>query len=121
MQKVISPNAYQFVLVKKSVTEGLGLAPWRGKHTEPHTNSEIWKLMQVYQTHQLHLFRSGRSYGSDVQKVDNLGCGQLKLIEGKLKHRFMKQHAGDCRMFCPQLWICSIIWKWTLTTWIRSY
>ena len=66
MRKVISPNAYRFVLVKKSVTEGLGLA-WRGgKHAEPHTNPEIRTLMQVYQTHQLHLFRSGRSYGSDV-------------------------------------------------------
>jgi len=85
MRKVISPNAYRFLQMKKSVSEGLGLAQRGGKHSEPHTNPEIRKLMQVYHTHQLHLFRSGRRYGSDIRKVDDLGRGQTKLIDGKLK------------------------------------
>ena len=56
MRKVIAPNAYRFVLIKKEITEGLGLAQQQGKHTTPHTNPEITKLMQVYQTFQVHLF-----------------------------------------------------------------
>lgn len=57
MRKVIGPNAHQFVLIKKSVIEGLGLAAHSGKHKEPHTNPEVQKLLDVYQHQQLHLFR----------------------------------------------------------------
>ena len=84
MRKVIAPNAYRFVLVKKAVAEGLGLAKRPGKHVEPHTNPEMVKLLQVYQKHQLHMFRSGRNYGGDLRKVDDLGRGQTRLLEGKL-------------------------------------
>jgi hypothetical protein len=84
MRKVIAPNAYRFVLVKKSVTEGLGLAKRGGKHAEPHTNPEMAKLLQIYKEHQLHMFRSGRNYGHNLWKVDDLGRGQQRLAEGKL-------------------------------------
>lgn len=84
MRKVIAPNAYRFVVVKKSVTEGLGLAQRRGKHSEPHTKPEMKKLLEVYRDQQLHLFRSGRTYGGDPRKTDDFGRGCQRLIEGKL-------------------------------------
>ena len=84
MRKVIAPNAHRFVLIKKSVNEGLGLAPRKGKHTEPHTNPEIKKLMDVYKAQQLHSFKRGRTYGGDVRKVDDLGRGMTKLVGEKL-------------------------------------
>src|SRR5260221_6876379 len=85
MRKVISPNAYWFVQIKKSVTEGLSLAQQGGKPSELHTNPETRKLMQVYHIHQLHLFRSGIKHENDIRKVDDLGCDQIKLIERRLK------------------------------------
>jgi hypothetical protein len=66
MRKVIAPNTYRFVLVKKAVAEGIGLANRDSKHIEPHTNPEMVKLLQVYQKYQLHMFRSGRNYGGDL-------------------------------------------------------
>lgn len=84
MQKVIAPNAYRFVLVKKSMTESLGLTHRSGKHKEPHTNAETRTLMKTYQNEQLHLFRPGRTYGDDVKKVDDLGRGVERLSGGKL-------------------------------------
>lgn len=85
MRRVIAPNAYRFVVVKKTVTEGLGLAQRAGKHSEPHTNPEMVKLLQTYRNHQLHLFRRGRTYGTDMKKTDDLGRGVQRLIEGKLE------------------------------------
>ena len=73
MRKVIAPNAYRFVLIKKAATEGLGLTQRTGKHSEPHTNTETTKLLEVYKENQLHLFRKGRTYGTDLRKVDDLG------------------------------------------------
>jgi hypothetical protein len=84
MQKVIAPNAYRFVLVKKSMTEGLGLTQRSGKRKEPHTNAETRTLMKNYQNEQLHLYRLGRSYGDDVRKVDDSGRGVERLSGGKL-------------------------------------
>lgn len=84
MRRVIAPNAYRFVLVKKSVTEGLGLEQHGGKHKDPHMKPEMIKLLQVYKTHQLHLFRQGRSYGKDIRKVDDLGRGVQALMGEKL-------------------------------------
>ena len=84
MRKVIAPNAYRFVLIKKSVTEGLGLTQRTGKHSEPHTNAETTKLLEVYKDNQLHLFRKGRTYGTDLRKVDDLGRGVQRLMDGKL-------------------------------------
>ncbi|KAF8962188.1 hypothetical protein BDZ97DRAFT_1759423 [Flammula alnicola] len=84
MRKVIAPNAYRFVLVKKTITQGLGLAKRGYKHSEPHTNPEMAKLLQVYQNEQLHLFRKGRTYGGDPRKTDDLGRGVQRLMEGKL-------------------------------------
>jgi hypothetical protein len=84
MRKVIAPNAYRFVLIKKSVTEALGLEQHGGKHAEPHTKPEMQILLQAYKTHQLHLFRSGRTYHGDLRKVDDLGRGVQQLIGGKL-------------------------------------
>lgn len=84
MRKVIAPNAYRFVLVKKSVTEALGLEQHGGKHAEPHTKPEMQILLQAYKTHQLHLFRSGRTYQGELRKVDDLGRGVQQLIGGKL-------------------------------------
>lgn len=84
MQKVIAPNAYRFVLVKKATIEGLGLAVRAGKHAEPHTNAETRKLLQIHQDEQLHLFRAGRTYGAAHRTVDNLGRGVNSLMGGKL-------------------------------------
>jgi hypothetical protein len=84
MRKVIAPNAYQFVLIKKLVTEALGLEQHGRKHAEPHTKPEMQILLQAYKTHQLHLFRSGRMYHGDLHKVDDLGRGVQQLIGGKL-------------------------------------
>jgi hypothetical protein len=84
MQKVIAPNVYRFVLVKKSVTESLRLAQHGGKHKDPHTRPEMVKLLQVYQALQLHLYRSGRTYSGDLYKVDDLGRGMRDLVGGKL-------------------------------------
>lgn len=84
MRKVIAPNAYRFVLVKKTVMEGLGLTRRGYKHSEPHTNPEITKLLHVYQSHQLHLFRKGRTYGGNQRRTDNLGQGIQQLMEGEL-------------------------------------
>lgn len=84
MRKVIAPNAYRFVLVKKTMTEALGLEQHGGKHAEPHTKPEMQILLQAYKTHQLHLFRSGRMYNGELRKVDDLGRGVQQLIGGKL-------------------------------------
>lgn len=84
MRKVIAPNAYCFVLIKKAATEGLGLTQRTGKHIEPHTIAETNKLMEVYKDNQLHLFRKGRKYGTDLRKVDDLGRGVQRLVDGKL-------------------------------------
>jgi len=86
MRKVIAPNAYRFVLIKKAVSEGIGLTKKGGKHTEPHTKPEMRTLMSVYQSEQLHLFRRGRTYSEDdLRKVDDLGRGATKLAGGKLE------------------------------------
>ncbi|KAF9524238.1 hypothetical protein CPB83DRAFT_947604 [Crepidotus variabilis] len=84
LRQVIAPNAYRFVLVKKAVTESLGLAQRHGKHIDPQTNAETAKLMEIYKAEQLHLFRSGRTYGGDAYRVDDLGRGMEKLTQGKL-------------------------------------
>lgn len=84
MRKVIAPNAYRFVLIKKAATEGLGLTQRTGKHSEPHTNTETTKLLEVYKENQLHSFRKGRTYGTDLRKVDDLGRGVQRLMDGKL-------------------------------------
>lgn len=84
MRKVIAPNAYRFVLIKKAATEGLGLTQRTGKHSEPHTIAETTKLLEVYKDNQLHLFRKGRKYGTDLRKVDDLGRGVQRLMDGRL-------------------------------------
>ena len=77
MRQVIAPDTHRFILVKKGVNEGLGLAQCVGKHPEPSTRPEIRKLMELYQECQLHCFRRGRTYNlhDDLQhrQVDDLG------------------------------------------------
>jgi hypothetical protein len=40
--------------------------------------------MDTYQAEELHLFRSGQTYGGDETKVDNLGKGYERLRDSKL-------------------------------------
>ena len=84
VQHVIAPNVHHFVHVKKDINKSLGLARRSGKHVAPHTNLELQKLMDTYQAEELHLFRSGWTYGGDKTKVDNLGKGYEHLCDSKL-------------------------------------
>ena len=38
----------------------------------------------MYKDNQLHLFRKGRKYGTDLRKVDDLGRGVQRLMDGRL-------------------------------------
>src|SRR5882762_1715144 len=54
-----------------------------GKHAELHTKPEVRKLLEKYQTEELHLFRAGQQY--DNADVDHFTCGYNKLKGGTLQ------------------------------------
>ncbi|TEB26688.1 hypothetical protein FA13DRAFT_1691951 [Coprinellus micaceus] len=74
---VISPNLHHFARIKIDMRTGVGLSKRSGRHTEPHANPEIKKLLEVYQTHELHKRRPGRVY-EGVHK-DQFNAGIIKL------------------------------------------
>ena len=74
---VISPNLHHFARIKIDMRTGVGLSKRSGRHTEPHTNPEVKKLLQVYKTHELHKRRPGRVY-QDIHK-DQFNAGIIKL------------------------------------------
>ncbi|KAF4583644.1 hypothetical protein AB1N83_012102 [Pleurotus pulmonarius] len=85
MRNVIAPNAHRFLTLKKNMNAELGLASRSGKHIEPHSNPELRTLLRVYREEGLHQFRSGRRYGGNITRVDDLERGMARLYDGKLK------------------------------------
>lgn len=84
VQHVIVPNVHHFVCVKKDINESLRLVQRSGKHTAPHADPELQKLMDTYQAEELHLFRRGQTYDGDETQIDHLGKGYEHLQDGKL-------------------------------------
>ncbi|TEB22269.1 hypothetical protein FA13DRAFT_1600942, partial [Coprinellus micaceus] len=59
-RNIISPNLAHFARIKLNLRSGVGLAPRSGKHSAPHQNPEMLKLMKAYMQHELHKRRPGR-------------------------------------------------------------
>lgn len=82
-RNIISPNLGHFARIKINLRSGLGLAARSGKHTAPHENPEVRKLMHTYQIHDLHKRRAGRVY-QDTDR-DDFSRGIVKLEAGRLQ------------------------------------
>ncbi|KAF6759280.1 hypothetical protein DFP72DRAFT_961391 [Ephemerocybe angulata] len=82
-REVISPNLGHFAQLKLNLRSGIGLAKRSGKHTAPHENPEIRKLLHSHREHELHLRRPGRVF-SDTDR-DEFTRGITKLRAGRLK------------------------------------
>ncbi|KAF6744764.1 hypothetical protein DFP72DRAFT_1078109 [Ephemerocybe angulata] len=82
-RNVISPNLGHFAKIKLNLRSGVGLAPRSGKHTAPHNNPEIRKLVSAYKKHELHSRRPGRVYAD--QDKDDFTRGMVKLESGRLQ------------------------------------
>lgn len=81
-RRILSPNLGHFARIKLNLRSGVGLAPRSGRHTAPHTDPEIRKLLHTYLTTELHTRRPGRVY-QDVDR-DNFSQGIVKLRSGRL-------------------------------------
>lgn len=81
-RNVLSPNLGHFARIKLSLRSGIGLAPRSGRHTAPHLNPEIQKLLQAYRELDLHKRRPGRVY-EDTDR-DDFTRGYVKLASGSL-------------------------------------
>ncbi|KAJ3553132.1 hypothetical protein NM688_g3779 [Phlebia brevispora] len=85
VRDVIAPNVQYMADLKNHWGEGLGLAPRRSRHPEPHSRPELRTLLQLYKQEELHMFQSGRSYDRSADDVDIVTKGAEKLRKGKLK------------------------------------
>ncbi|KAJ3535139.1 hypothetical protein NM688_g7020 [Phlebia brevispora] len=83
--QVIAPNVALMNDLKNHWRDGLGLAPRRSKHPEPHSHPELRTLLSIYKTEELHMFRAGRFYDQFVDDVDTFTNGITKLRKGKLQ------------------------------------
>ncbi|THU76848.1 hypothetical protein K435DRAFT_824491 [Dendrothele bispora CBS 962.96] len=97
VRKMISPNVYRFMKVKKDIHESLGLARRSGNHITPSDTADVRKLIGLYQSEELHLFRFGRTYTeADRRRVDDFGRGVSSLQNGRLA----KWVQETCRVRC---------------------
>ncbi|KAJ3559455.1 hypothetical protein NM688_g327 [Phlebia brevispora] len=85
VREVIAPNVAFMNDLKNHWGDGLGLAPRRSRHPEPHSRPEMRTLLQVYNQEELHMFRAGRSYDRNAEDVDTFAKGIAALEKGKLK------------------------------------
>ncbi|KAJ7602744.1 hypothetical protein DFH06DRAFT_1351097 [Mycena polygramma] len=78
----LAPNVIHFLRMKEQIESAFELEP-RGKtHGAPHLRNEFQQLLRMHQEDELHLFRSGRTYGHAAlnffdQGYEQLGAGRL--------------------------------------------
>jgi hypothetical protein len=77
---VVAMNVQHFLQLKEEMEESVGLTRRSKTHGEPHLRAEYQILLQLYRKTQLHLFRSGRSYG--YVSRDDYSEGYEKLSSG---------------------------------------
>ncbi|KAJ3817504.1 hypothetical protein F5880DRAFT_1618216 [Lentinula raphanica] len=82
IQQIISRNLHRMSQVKIDARTSVGLAHHSGRHSEPHSNSEVRILLKQYAHHELHLRRVGRYV--EERDTDNFMKGWSKLDNGKL-------------------------------------
>lgn len=70
MRDIHSRMVHHTERIKKEMRSTLALLPKGWKHPTPNDRPEIWRLLDVYRTTQLHTFRKGRQYQSSAQFVD---------------------------------------------------
>ncbi|EGO02456.1 hypothetical protein SERLA73DRAFT_119706 [Serpula lacrymans var. lacrymans S7.3] len=84
MRNIVSHNVLEFSRIKKDMLAELSLARRSNKHAEPHNQPKVKRLLQTYQEHKIHLFRSGRHYSGRDKDVDDFTRGLNKLLQGTL-------------------------------------
>lgn len=83
IREVIVRNLHRMAKLKPDLREGVSLSKRSTRHSEPHTNPEVWVLLQQYAHHQLHSRRAGRFV--EEKDVDDFTSGWKKLGKGKGK------------------------------------
>lgn len=94
IRDVISRNIHHFTELKNGWGETVGLAKRKGYHPEPHSQSEVKILLQVYKEEELHCFTRGRSYSSSDATKDTFTLGVESLQAGKLAQWILETTRG---------------------------
>lgn len=100
-RNVISPNLGHFAQLKLNLRRGVGLARRSGRHTAPHEDPEIRKLLDSYRKHQLHMRRPGRAYNDKdrddfTRGITKLESGRLqRWIQDTMSHRMATDGSGS--------------------------
>ncbi|TEB21750.1 hypothetical protein FA13DRAFT_1642380 [Coprinellus micaceus] len=90
-RNIISPNLGHFAQLKLNLRSGVGLAARSKRHTAPHEDPEVRKLLDSYWKHELHKRRPGRVYNDEDR--DDFTRGIAKLESGRLR-RWIQETTG---------------------------
>ncbi|KAH9948898.1 hypothetical protein B0H21DRAFT_689338 [Amylocystis lapponica] len=84
VRNIVSRNLHHMSRLQNEIKSSIGLERRAGRHSDPHTKSEIKILSREYREHELHSRRPGRTYDLDVRDVDDYRRGVTNLRSGKL-------------------------------------